>query len=127
MASTLPATETLELSPYARWNGPLPALARRYREAKPFPHIRLTEFLEPHTAHSFANEFPAPSSSAWIQYKHYNENKAGLTKRELFPATMGKVVDELNSPKFLAWLSELTGIPDLVADQTLEGGGLHQS
>lgn len=127
MASPLPATETLELFPYTRWSEPLPALARRYREAKPFPHTHLTEFLEPQTAHSLANEFPASSSSAWIQYKHYNENKAGLTKRELFPATMGKVVDELNSPKFLAWLSELTGIPDLMSDPTLEGGGLHQS
>ena len=40
---------------------------------------------------------------------------------------MGAVVDELNSAAFVAWLSELTGIPDLIADPSLEGGGLHQS
>jgi len=71
--------------------------------------------------------FPEPNSSAWIQYKHANENKLGLTKRELFPPAIGRVVDELNSPEFLAWLSQLTGIAGLVSDETLEGGGLHQS
>lgn len=127
MASPLAATETLNLFPYSRWRDQVPKLARQYRNAKPFPHIHLADFLEPHTAHSLADGFPAPSSNTWIQYKHFNENKAGLTKRELFPVTMGRVVDELNSHEFLAWLSELTGIPHLVADPTLEGGGLHQS
>jgi hypothetical protein len=51
----------------------------------------------------------------------------GLPKRELFPALLGRVVDELNSPAFLSWLTELTGIQGLVSDETLEGGGLHQS
>jgi hypothetical protein len=37
------------------------------------------------------------------------------------------VADELNSPEFVEWLSELTGIPGLIADTDLEGGGLHQS
>lgn len=112
---------------YDRWRERLPGLARQYREAPPFPHIHLEEFLDPEIALALAEEFPAPSSGAWIQYKHVNENKAGLTKRELFPSMLGKVADELNSPDFLAWLSELTGIPNLVADPSLEGGGLHQS
>ena len=115
------------LFPYERYRENFSALAQRYGNAKPFPHIHLVDFLESAVALAVADEFPTPSSSVWIQYKHFNENKAGLTKRELFPAMLGKVVDELNSPAFLAWLSQLTGIPDLVADPTLEGGGLHQS
>lgn len=115
------------LFPYDRWNARLSELASRYQSAQPFPHIHLENLLELTTAESLADEFPQPSSDAWIQYKHFNENKAGLTKRELFPERLGKVVDELNSPEFLAWLSELTGIQSLVSDPTLEGGGLHQS
>jgi hypothetical protein len=74
-----------------------------------------------------AGEFPRPTSDEWTQYKHANENKLGMAKRQLFPPTIGAVTDELNSPEFVAWVSQLTGIPNLVADPMLEGGGLHQS
>jgi 2OG-Fe(II) oxygenase superfamily len=112
---------------YESWRERLPALAKRYRGNRPFPHIHLEGFLDSGAAHALAKEFPRPDSNAWIQYKHQNENKMGLPKRELFPGRIGRVVDELNSPEFVAWLSELTGIEGLVADDTLEGGGLHQS
>ena len=77
-------------------------------------------------ANAVAEDFPECHSAEWIRYKHGNENKFGLNRRELFPNTIGKVVDELNSPPFVAWLSELTGIPNLIADPALDGGGLHQ-
>jgi Rps23 Pro-64 3,4-dihydroxylase Tpa1-like proline 4-hydroxylase len=127
MATATFTAEKTRLFPYERWQSQLTALARQYRDASPFPHIHLTDFLEPAVAQALADEFPQPNSSAWIQYKHYNENKSGLTKREMFPPLLGKLADELNSPEFLSWLSDLTGIPDLLADPTLEGGGLHQS
>ncbi len=112
---------------YHQWGVRLPALARRYCENKPFPHILLENFLDPETASAMAQEFPQPTSDAWTQYKHANENKLGMPKRELFPSTIGSVVDELNSPEFVAWISRLTEIPNLTADPMLEGGGLHQS
>jgi len=37
------------------------------------------------------------------------------------------VLAELNSPRFVAFLTAVTGIPDLLADDSLEGGGLHRS
>lgn len=74
-----------------------------------------------------AQEFPDLETDAWTRYKHQNENKVGLAKRSLFPLLLGEAVDELNSPDFVDWLSQLTGIPGLMADLSLEGGGLHQS
>jgi Rps23 Pro-64 3,4-dihydroxylase Tpa1-like proline 4-hydroxylase len=112
---------------YHQWSGRLPALARHYRENRPFPHILLENFLDLETASTMAQQFPQPTSDAWTQYKHANENKLGMPKREFFPPTIGSVVDELNSPQFVAWISALTGIPNLMADPMLEGGGLHQS
>lgn len=112
---------------YARWRAQLPALAEQYRAAKPFPHIHLEDFLEPEVARICAREFPAANSDTWTLYKHYNENKAGLTKRELFPAMLRRLTDELNSPEFVAWISGLTGFSGLVSDQDLIGGGLQQS
>jgi hypothetical protein len=117
----------VRLFPYDRWESSLPALARQYRENTPCRHILLKDFLDPEIAAAMEREFPRSASDAWTQYKHANENKAGMHKRELFPATIGTVTDELNSPEFVAWVSELTGIPNLMADPMLEGGGLHQS
>jgi len=115
------------LFPFERWSPSLSVLARRYRENHPCPHILLEDFLDPQLALEMSKEFPQPTSNAWTQYKHANENKLGMPKRELFPAALGAVTDELNSPEFVAWVSELTGIPNLMADPMLEGGGLHQS
>jgi Rps23 Pro-64 3,4-dihydroxylase Tpa1-like proline 4-hydroxylase len=102
-------------------------LARQYQMAVPFPHIHFDCFLNPQTAAAIAREFPDDHSTAWIRYKHANENKNGLSQRELFPPPIGELVDQLNSEVFVSWLRKLTGIPDLIADPSLEGGGLHQS
>lgn len=126
--STAPALQASEqVFPYEKWGPEVGELAKQYRENKPCPHILLENFLEPATASAMSKEFPQPTSDEWTQYKHANENKLGMAKRALFPATIRAVTDELNSPDFVTWVSELTGIPDLIADPMLEGGGLHQS
>ncbi len=102
-------------------------LAKQYRENWPCPHLLFENFLEHEVTLAMAKEFPRSGGAAWTQYKHVNENKLGLPKRELFPPTLGAVTDELNSPEFVEWLSALTGIPNLLADPSLDGGGLHQS
>jgi len=101
-------------------------LPERYRQNAPIPHIRITKFLNPAVALAAAAEFPQPDTRFWIHYKHFNEDKVGLTKKELFPPLLRRLTDELNSPRFVSWLSELTGIYDLMPDPSLHGGGLHQ-
>jgi len=113
--------------PLARWQAELSNLAPVYQNNQPVPHIYLENLLDSQAALELAREFPQPDSDAWTHYQHQNENKHGMTKRELFPPKLGVACDALNSPAFCAWLSELTGIPGLMADPTLEGGGLHQS
>src|SRR5690242_13792594 len=115
------------LFPYWKWNASLPELSRQYATNQPFPHIHLPEFLDSGIAQAISDEFPVAGTDAWTQYKHHNENKLGMAKRELFPPQIRAVADELNSPEFVAWLSTLTGIPGLIPDPSLEGGGLHQS
>ncbi len=112
---------------YPKWSAQLPELAKQYTENRPLPHIFLPGLLDEKVALSVSDEFPAADSNAWIQYKHHNENKLGLSKRALFSSGLGQVADELNSPEFVHWLSQLTGIPNLMSDPSLEGGGLHQS
>ncbi len=119
--------EKTALFSYAKWTSELPVLAGRYTQNNPVPHISLSNFLPVDVARAAADEFPASDTDAWIHWQHHNENKHGLVKRELFPPCLGALADELNSPRFVAWLSELTGIAGLISDASLEGGGLHQS
>lgn len=127
MAHANAAIHSGSLFPYERWSARTNQLNREFRENKPYAHLHLTEFLDPALASDLAREFPALETDAWTRYKHQNENKLGLAKRSLFPRLLGEIVDELNSPPFVSWLSQITGIPGLMSDETLEGGGLHQS
>jgi hypothetical protein len=111
---------------YERWESQLPKLSRMYREAEPYPSIVLEDFLLPGVVQQVLSEFPDPASSTWNHYTHVNEIKLGQSKRELIPPRPGHVIDELTSPRLVRFLSELTGIPGLFADPSLEGGGLHQ-
>lgn len=127
MSTAHTAAAPARLFPFERWDSRLPELARQYQNNQPCPHILLEDFIQTETALEMAREFPQPTSDAWTQYKHPNENKLGMPKRDRFPPLLGAVTDELNSPEFVKWISQLTGIPGLVADLMLEGGGLHQS
>lgn len=127
MADAVVALKTRSLFPYEKWSPQSASLSRQFRENKPYPHLHFKGFLDPQVAHEMASEFPGLETDAWTRYKHRNENKVGLAKRSQFPQFLGEVVDELNSDSFVHWLSKVTGIPGLLADPTLEGGGLHQS
>lgn len=128
-AGAAPAASSIDpgLVPYDRWRTDADALAAQFQRATPFPHLHLVDLLKPDVARAAAAEFPSPDADAWINYVHVNERKMGLSHREAFPPRLGALVDELNSNRFVAWLSVVTGIPDLQADPTLLGGGLHQT
>ena len=114
-----------EIFPYNRWDDQLDELAGRYQKGDPFPHIFLDNFHEEDVLREVLKEFPSPRDKAWIKYRHFNENKTGLNKRSQFPEAIGKVIDDFNSPRFVEFLSRLTGIAGLMPDPSLEGGGMH--
>ncbi len=113
--------------PYDRYESRQASLAQDYQNAPPYPHLYFQNFLDDDIVLAMSREFPHHSEQFWIEYKHINENKAGLHVRDKLPDLIGKVVDELNSPRFVALLSKVTGIEGLLADDTIEGGGIHQA
>ena len=109
------------------WNSQLERLNTSYQSVAPFPHIVLDNFLSAAAARKALAVFPPVQDEGWIHYVHVNEKKHGLNKIELLPDFFQLLIQQLNTPDFINWLSELTGIPNLKADDSLEGGGLHQS
>jgi len=115
------------LFPYERYESQQEALAETYQEKQPYHHLYFEHFLDEDLALELAREFPHHGERTWIEYKHVNENKAGLHVRDKLPDLIGRVVDELNSPRFVAFLIKVTGIEGLMADDSIEGGGIHQA
>jgi hypothetical protein len=124
---TLAASDGEPIVPYASLYGRLAELREEFRRGDPYPHVVMEQFLPPDVIERMVGEFPGIRSGEWINYLHFNERKFGNTNRQSFGPTIGAVIDELNSPRFLRFLRDVTGIEDLLADVTLEGGGLHQS
>lgn len=101
--------------------------SEKYQSESPYPHAQFDGFLEDWAAREAMQAFPAVKDDGWIHYIHVNEKKHGLNKMDMIPTFLQRVIRELNNDKFVQALSELTGIPGLKADPSLEGGGLHQS
>ena len=101
--------------------------AGAYGAADPYPHAVIDEGLRPAAAEQALREFPSPESPGWTHWAHVNESKLGKTDRQAFPPAIGAIVDELQSWRFVAILTRLTGIEGLFPDDRLEGSGIHQS
>lgn len=110
-----------------RWERSLSGLKDQYRSAQPFPHVVLDDFLEPGCLTQAIQEFGGVDSEGWIGYVHYNERKFSNPNIETWGPTLRAVAQVLNGSRFVGMMNDLTGIDDLIADESMEGGGLHQS
>jgi Rps23 Pro-64 3,4-dihydroxylase Tpa1-like proline 4-hydroxylase len=73
------------------------------------------------------DNFPKPNELDWWVFNDNNEIKLGSKKEMQLPQVARNVCQELNSGYVLDWLESLTGVPRLIADTRLFGGGLHQT
>jgi Rps23 Pro-64 3,4-dihydroxylase Tpa1-like proline 4-hydroxylase len=61
-----------------------------------------------------------------MQFQAVNERKkVQISDASRFPPAVRKLHEALASPEFLADVSYITGIPRLLADPKLAGGGIH--
>ena len=120
------ASATLSYVDLERLRGLLPGARAGYGSAEPFPHAVLDGFLRPEVARTLESEFPRPNHRIWKHHLHLNAHKFACNRWDVMPPLFQAVLRELNAPSLVAVLEELTGIRDLLADDTLEGGGLHQ-
>jgi hypothetical protein len=102
-------------------------LRSTYQSAEPYPHIVIDDFLEPGAVDEAIAEFPPLDPDQWTNFIHVNERKFSNTDPGTWGKTLQQILDELNSPRFVRFVSQLLGVDDLIADPSLEGGGLHQS
>jgi len=98
----------------------------RYLSMQPFPHIVIDDFIDGETLIQACEYFPAPSTVKWTQYNNPLEKKLMYSEYEGLDISLTKVLGALNSPQFLLFLENLTGFQNIIKDDQLVGGGLHQ-
>jgi Rps23 Pro-64 3,4-dihydroxylase Tpa1-like proline 4-hydroxylase len=108
--------------------------ASRYKSATPFPHIALEDFLPEAVYRRALAEYPSPEQvSDWRRVEVLDNKgriaqnlKLGYSNEQHMGPLLRDLIYTLNSGAFLRYLERLTGIPDLLPDPHLVGGGLHQ-
>jgi len=101
-----------------------------FASAQPFPHVIIDNYIDLAAARDIAAEYPTFESARTLGFSFdaVNERKKiQITDQTRFPSAVRQLGDFLASPAFLADLSVLTGIPNLLADEAWFGGGMHMT
>ena len=104
-----------------------PNFGAEYRTADPYPHIVLDDVLPIDVFAAAVSEFPSVDAPSWDGYLHVNETKFANPRIDEWGLTLQTVARALNGEEFVGFLRQLTGFDVLVADPTMDGGGLHQT
>ncbi len=105
-------------------------LRDRVRTVKPFPHFCIDNFLTADFAEEVWRAFPSFEEAGKIgrKFAAVNEKeKVQVTDSKLFAAPVAELNKALASPEFRGLLSHVFDIPNLLSDDELVGGGIHET
>jgi hypothetical protein len=103
------------------------AFREAFLHAAPFRHGMIEGFFEPAFAERLLAEFPSFDAKLAMNEMGKVGGKAVNTKiREISPA-YHELYEMIGSQPFLDLMSRLSGIPDLIMDPRLYGGGTHDN
>jgi Rps23 Pro-64 3,4-dihydroxylase Tpa1-like proline 4-hydroxylase len=98
-----------------------------YAANTPFSHIVIDGFFDSAAMNEVLAEVDAVDRSK--RYAKFLDRETGHNKFAFFPDAIGpntsRLAQCLNSGPFLNYLEKLTGIPNLIADPSYFGGGVH--
>jgi 2OG-Fe(II) oxygenase superfamily len=101
------------------------SLSARYRSAKPFPNLVIDDLFSEALLERVVDEILPVGEANWVcnddnHFRQFNLRSA----RDLGEAG-SQLVAFLHSARFLYFLTEVTGIPELLPDPYLQGAGYH--
>lgn len=105
-------------------------LREQVRTAQPYPHFKIDDFFKHDFALEVAEAFPRleDAQKIGVGYRVVNERgKIHITDSSVFPDPIRKVHEILASPEFVDLMSYVLGIPNLLADPKMTGGGIHMT
>jgi Rps23 Pro-64 3,4-dihydroxylase Tpa1-like proline 4-hydroxylase len=100
-------------------------LAAEYKSARPFPHIIIDNMFEERLLDQLVEEMPSLTAEKFIYCDDEHLRQYGLRSAMELGETGFQLVAFLHSAAFLHFLTEVTGIRELLPDPYLQGGGYH--
>ncbi len=98
----------------------------KYLNEDPYPYGVFDNFFVPEKIKALLAEFPVLGDKKDLNFKNPNEVKLASKGEYKFGAVTTSFVHLLNSQPFLEFLSNLTGIENLIPDPYFWGGGFHE-
>ena len=105
----------------------LSGLSEEYQSASPFPHVAIDQVFDQDLLRTMVAEFPTPENMPGAFHGEIEGGKFTESNFSAFGPATQAFFGACNSGTFLQSLSRLTGIPGLIADPYLAGGGQHQT
>jgi Rps23 Pro-64 3,4-dihydroxylase Tpa1-like proline 4-hydroxylase len=106
------------------------ALRDQVRRSTPVPNFLIDNFLNEEFAHRVADSFPPYEEAVALgrSFKAVNEKgKVQVTDSARFPEPIRQLNELLASSEVCDLISYALGIPNMLADAELVGGGMHQT
>lgn len=103
-------------------------LRASFQSARPQRYVVIDHFLADHFAREVMHAYPtfAEARDKGRQFRGVNEaGKVQVTSSSYFDPTVARLDALLRHPRVCALISRITGIPMLLADDELTGGGMH--
>lgn len=97
---------------------------------EPFPHFCIDQILDVEFANEIYDAFPSyqEARALGLEFTAVNEKrKIQITDAKKFPTPILELHQQLASPEFIARVEKMMGIPNLIADPDLVGGGIHET
>ena len=105
-------------------------LRQKVRAATPVPNFCIDNFLDPVFAEAVIAAYPSYEDAlkSGRSFSAVNEKgKVQLTDAKAFAEPVAELNRDLAAPEFLDLLSYVFDMPNLLADEQLLGGGIHQT
>ena len=101
------------------------SLSFDYRSAVPFPHLVLDNLFSESLLDRVIRELPPLGDAHWVRHDDDHLRQLNLRSALDLGEAGSQLVAFLHSARFLYFLSEVTGIRDLLPDPYLQGAGYH--
>jgi Rps23 Pro-64 3,4-dihydroxylase Tpa1-like proline 4-hydroxylase len=96
-----------------------------FGSAAPYPHLVIDRLFDDQDLDTIRKEFPSADDPVWKLNHHGHSRKQALEDQSLMGPVSQAYFAAVASPAFVQALERITGIPGLVADPQLAGGGYH--
>ncbi len=101
-------------------------LRANYMSGTPFPHLVIDDLFPTDGLRSLVDEFDSAPPGTWREIQSGLQKKRATPPDSPLPTQVQEYFNALNSGPFLRFLSDVTGIANLIPDPALHGGGMHE-